>query len=200
MSAEAEFWSFPTNPDEFGQDDRISYSKLDKKYIAVQPDGTEYEFDEDLKRWVPIIDESLIQEQQKGYFMEANGADDGNSQAAPRARGSKRKKDGSDDREVSCVRTGMLIPHQSTMSTMHPPIITTIDRKKLLSGYTVSPVVAAMAGNEVLLGGAGQLTSRACLGTACRTTHTTTPVRQNKQRGSRGATTTGRPSRTRQST
>ena len=30
--------SFPVNPDEFDSDDRISFSKLDNKYIAVQDD------------------------------------------------------------------------------------------------------------------------------------------------------------------
>jgi len=97
--AEAEYWTFPTNPEEFDQDDRISYSKLDNKYIAVQDDGAEYEFDEGLKRWIPIIDEALIEEQQKGYMMPNPAADDGQGPA----QGKKRKLD-SNDREVSCAR------------------------------------------------------------------------------------------------
>ena len=75
MAAEAEFWSFPTNPDEFDQDERISYSKLDNKYIAVQGDGTEYEFDDGLRRWIPMIDEALIEEQQRGYMFGDTNAD-----------------------------------------------------------------------------------------------------------------------------
>ncbi|KAK3310176.1 uncharacterized protein B0T15DRAFT_27691 [Chaetomium strumarium] len=95
MEAEAEYWTFPTNPEEFDQDDRISYSKLDNKYIAVQEDGTEYEFDAELKRWIPIIDEALIEEQQRGYFM--SNADADNDRQGP-AQGRKRKID-SNDRE-----------------------------------------------------------------------------------------------------
>ncbi|KAH6650869.1 hypothetical protein F5144DRAFT_608739 [Chaetomium tenue] len=95
MAAEAEYWSFPTNLEEFDQDERISYSKLDNKYIAVQDDGTEFEFDEGLKRWIPMIDEALIEEQQKGYMMPNVDEEDalqGSTQ------GRKRKID-SNDRE-----------------------------------------------------------------------------------------------------
>ncbi|KAK3995404.1 putative nuclear mrna splicing factor-associated protein [Cladorrhinum sp. PSN332] len=83
--------------DDFDQDDRISFSRLDNKYIAVQEDGTEYEFDEGLKRWVPMIDDELIEAQQRGYMMP--GVDD-EEEAGP-AQGRKRKMDHSDDREDS---------------------------------------------------------------------------------------------------
>ncbi|KAK3392979.1 hypothetical protein B0H63DRAFT_457028 [Podospora didyma] len=99
---QAEFWTFPTNLNEFDQDDRISYSKLDNKYIAVQEDGTEYEFDTGLKRWIPIIDEALIQEQQKGYIQYLEGQDDDDEQMGP-AQGKKRKSD--KDREDSNGRS-----------------------------------------------------------------------------------------------
>ncbi|AEO53410.1 hypothetical protein MYCTH_2294700 [Thermothelomyces thermophilus ATCC 42464] len=95
--AEAEYWTFPTNPEEFDQDERISYSKLDNKYIAVQDDGTEYEFDEGLRRWIPIVDEALIEEQQKGYIMPNSAAQDDRQELA---QGKKRKLD-SNDREDS---------------------------------------------------------------------------------------------------
>lgn len=99
---EAEYWTFPTNKEEFDQDERISFSKLDNKYIAVQDDGTEFEFDEGLKRWVPMIDEELIEAQQRGYMMP--GVNDDEDEAAP-AQGRKRKMDhSSNDREVSCER------------------------------------------------------------------------------------------------
>jgi HIV Tat-specific factor 1 len=102
--AEAEYWSFPTNPEEFGHDERISYSKLDNKYIAVQDDGTEYEFDDGLRRWIPMIDEALIEEQQKGYMMPNADADaDDDDDRRGSAQGRKRKMD-SNDREVSCAR------------------------------------------------------------------------------------------------
>ncbi|KAL2127833.1 hypothetical protein VTI74DRAFT_10104 [Chaetomium olivicolor] len=98
MAAEAEYWSFPTNPEEFDQDERISYSKLDNKYIAVQDDGTEYEFDEALKRWIPMIDEALIEQQQQGYIIpDADTGRDAHLQA--QAQGRKRKMDYSNDRE-----------------------------------------------------------------------------------------------------
>lgn len=94
---QAEVWTFPTNMEEFDNDDRISYSKLDNKYIAVQDDGTEYEFDTDLRRWVPIIDEDLIQQQQAGYFHPQQAEDD---QSGP-SQGNRKRKNGH-DREVSC--------------------------------------------------------------------------------------------------
>lgn len=71
---EATHVPFPTNPEEFDSDDRISFSKLDNKFLLVQEDGTEFEFDNGLKRWVPILDEALLEEQQKAYKVE--GVDD----------------------------------------------------------------------------------------------------------------------------
>lgn len=47
---------FPTNIQEFDSDDRISFSKLDNKFIAVRNDGSEFEFDSETKEWVPIDD------------------------------------------------------------------------------------------------------------------------------------------------
>jgi HIV Tat-specific factor 1 len=94
---QSEVWTFPTDPSTFDSDERISFSRLDNKYIAVVDDGTEYEFDRDLKRWVPIIDEDLIQQQQAGYFRN-NDDDDESNQSAQQ--GKKRK---SNDREVSCA-------------------------------------------------------------------------------------------------
>ena len=47
--------SFPKNIGDFDADERISFSKLDSKYILVTDDGQEYEFDEKLKRWVPVV-------------------------------------------------------------------------------------------------------------------------------------------------
>ncbi|QUC18395.1 uncharacterized protein UV8b_02636 [Ustilaginoidea virens] len=44
---------FPTDVQEFDADDRISFSRLDNKFIAVQDDGTELEFHQELKRWLP---------------------------------------------------------------------------------------------------------------------------------------------------
>ncbi|KAK5663476.1 hypothetical protein OQA88_3906 [Cercophora sp. LCS_1] len=96
---QAEYWTFPTNPEEFDQDERISFSRLDNKYIAVQDDGTEYEWDGGLKRWIPTVDEDLIELQQRGYIVP--GADDLQDRNAPPAsRPDKKRKNGpSTDRE-----------------------------------------------------------------------------------------------------
>ena len=99
MSAEAEIWTFPTNPDEFDSDERISLSKLDNKYIAVQDDGSEFEFDSELKRWVPTADDSFVHEYETGYLAPDAAPD---YQESSRG-GRKRKKDRSNDREVSCA-------------------------------------------------------------------------------------------------
>jgi HIV Tat-specific factor 1 len=120
MAAEAEYWTFPTNPEEFDQDERISYSKLDNKYIAVQDDGTEYEFDDGLKRWIPMIDEALIEEQQKGYMM-PNAAADTDRQTS--GQGRKRKMDHLDDREVSCAHMLHIcsVGHPARRHALHLP-------------------------------------------------------------------------------
>ncbi|GAB1310326.1 hypothetical protein MFIFM68171_00536 [Madurella fahalii] len=102
MAGEAEYWSFPTNPEEFDQDERISFSKLDNKYIAVQDDGTEYEFDHGLRRWIPMIDEALIEEQQKGYMMPNTDTYENDRQGP--APGRKRKMDHSNDREDNDIK------------------------------------------------------------------------------------------------
>lgn len=47
---------FPTNVQEFDADDRISFSKLDNKFIAVHDDGSEFEFDHNTKRWIATDD------------------------------------------------------------------------------------------------------------------------------------------------
>jgi len=46
---------FPREPEDFERDPRVSYSKLDNKYILEDDDGTEWEFDEVGKRWIPSV-------------------------------------------------------------------------------------------------------------------------------------------------
>ncbi|KAH7328667.1 hypothetical protein B0I35DRAFT_418002 [Stachybotrys elegans] len=53
---------FPTDPRDFDSDERISFSRLDNKHIAVHDDGTEYEFDTQSKRWVLAEESALEQE------------------------------------------------------------------------------------------------------------------------------------------
>lgn len=47
--------SFPQNPEDFDADPRISFSKLDNKFILELDDEHEYEYDDALKRWVPVV-------------------------------------------------------------------------------------------------------------------------------------------------
>ncbi len=47
---------FPQNPEDFDADPRISFSKVSNKFILeTDQDGGEYEFDDKLKRWVPVV-------------------------------------------------------------------------------------------------------------------------------------------------
>ena len=49
---------FPQSPSEFDDDTRISFSKLDEKYLLETDEGNEYEWDEALRRWVPVVGSS----------------------------------------------------------------------------------------------------------------------------------------------
>lgn len=102
----AEVLTFPTDPSEFDNDDRISFSRLDNKYIAVQEsDGTEFEFDTQLRRWIPVADEeeeALIRQQQSAYGG-LDLADDGDSQPGNSNNNNNRKRK-QDDLEVSRQR------------------------------------------------------------------------------------------------
>lgn len=89
--------AFPTSPEDFDSDDRISFSKLDKKFILVQNDGSEFEFDDAIRRWIPVLDEALLEEQQKAYMVA--GVDD-SEPVEPVKR--KRKKEYVNGEEVSC--------------------------------------------------------------------------------------------------
>ena len=62
--------SFPTDPQTFDSDERISFSTLDKKFLLVDANGEEYEFDDALKRWVPVLDEELMAQQAAAYRVE----------------------------------------------------------------------------------------------------------------------------------
>lgn len=108
----AEVFTFPTDPTAFENDDRISFSKLDSKYIAVQSDGTEFEFDHDLKRWIPLADEdeeeeALFEQQQGAYGV----AQDTNAAAGSQAGSNRKRKQ--HDVEVSCARWPIQSYHQA---------------------------------------------------------------------------------------
>ncbi|KAI6372242.1 hypothetical protein MCOR25_003761 [Pyricularia grisea] len=93
----AEFWSFPTDPAEFDNDERISFSRLENKYIAVQEDGAEYEWDGGLRRWIPIVDDALIESHQAAYGGGAAAAEEDEATTAADRRKKKRKAAGGDD-------------------------------------------------------------------------------------------------------
>ncbi|EGC43336.1 nuclear mRNA splicing factor-associated protein [Histoplasma capsulatum var. duboisii H88] len=61
---------FPQSPDEFDDDYRISYSKLENKYILEAEDGSEWYYDDALKRWVPMVDNALLEQQGEAYKVE----------------------------------------------------------------------------------------------------------------------------------
>lgn len=46
---------FPQTPDEFDSDPRVSFSKLDNKFILEVDEEHEYEYDDALKRWIPVV-------------------------------------------------------------------------------------------------------------------------------------------------
>jgi len=47
--------SFPQSPSAFDADERISFSKLDSKYLLETEEGTEFEWDDALRRWIPVV-------------------------------------------------------------------------------------------------------------------------------------------------
>ena len=47
--------NFPQDPSEFDNDPRVSFSKLDDKYILEADDGQEYGYDNALKRWILTV-------------------------------------------------------------------------------------------------------------------------------------------------
>jgi hypothetical protein len=92
----AERFSFPTEISQFDDDDRISFSRLESKYIAVGDDGTEYEFNPSMRRWIPQVDEDLIAAQQAAYGRAREGDGDVSRPPAQQQRGKKRKQDGTE--------------------------------------------------------------------------------------------------------
>ncbi|KAJ5987463.1 hypothetical protein N7451_011828 [Penicillium sp. IBT 35674x] len=80
---------FPLDPSDFDSDPRISFSKLDDKFILETDDGQEFVFDTALKRWVQTVDEELLRQQQEAYKVD--GIDD--EQVHPRDRKKRKQQD-----------------------------------------------------------------------------------------------------------
>ncbi|KAL9131249.1 MAG: hypothetical protein Q9217_000791 [Psora testacea] len=82
--------SFPQDPADFDADPRISFDKLNQKFILETEDDRsqplEFEFDDALKRWIPVVDDSLMEQQRAAYAVQ------GVDESEPVQAGRKRKK------------------------------------------------------------------------------------------------------------
>ncbi|KAJ9212389.1 hypothetical protein DTO166G4_6020 [Paecilomyces variotii] len=87
---------FPRDPEEFDSDPRISFSKLDNKFILETEDGQEFEYDTALKRWVQTVDDELLEQQRQAYKVE--GVDEEETVSAQQLR-KKRKQQATGDEE-----------------------------------------------------------------------------------------------------
>ncbi|KZF26277.1 hypothetical protein L228DRAFT_257748 [Xylona heveae TC161] len=61
--------AFPQTPEEFESDPRVSFSLLDRKWLLEEDNGSEYEYDVLLKRWIPVLDDSLLAQQREAYAV-----------------------------------------------------------------------------------------------------------------------------------
>ena len=52
--------AFPHSLSAFESDPRVSYSKLDEKYILESDEGEEYEWDTALWKWIPVVGIALF--------------------------------------------------------------------------------------------------------------------------------------------
>jgi HIV Tat-specific factor 1 len=83
---------FPVEVQEFDSDDRISFSRLDQKFIAVHDDGSEFEFEFETKKWIPIEDDHPAED--------GHPAENGHQENAAGQSPMKRKVDDTDGSEV----------------------------------------------------------------------------------------------------
>jgi HIV Tat-specific factor 1 len=86
--------NFPQDPSDFDSDPRISFSKLDDKFILETDDGNEFEWDTALKRWIQTLDEDLLRRQQEAYKVD--GVDEDEQITAQQLK-KKRKQQALDD-------------------------------------------------------------------------------------------------------
>ncbi|OQV05418.1 RNA recognition motif aka RRM, RBD, or RNP domain-containing protein [Cladophialophora immunda] len=82
----------PLDPSSFDADPRISWSKLDNKFILETEEGNEFEWDTALKRWIPVLDQSLLDQQ--GEIYKVAGVDE---DAATTSQKKKRKQPNGDE-------------------------------------------------------------------------------------------------------
>lgn len=50
-----EISTFPLTREEFEADSRVSWSRVTTKWSLEADDGSEFEFDQILKRWIPVV-------------------------------------------------------------------------------------------------------------------------------------------------
>ena len=86
---------FPTNPEEFDADDRISFSKVSNTFLLETEDGREFQWDNALRRWTESLDDSELARQQEAYVMQ------GVDEAEPALNSRKKRKQAKDDHFVS---------------------------------------------------------------------------------------------------
>ncbi|KAF2970166.1 hypothetical protein GQX73_g3366 [Xylaria multiplex] len=116
---------FPNDPQEFDSDERISFSRLDNKFIGVLDDGSEFEWDAQLKRWIPSIDEELLAQQQSAYGGGDGGASDGNGSNTST---NKKRKSGSVEQHSNKRQRAPPPPRQNTaIYVTGLPLDTTVD-------------------------------------------------------------------------
>ncbi|KAI1368047.1 hypothetical protein F5Y08DRAFT_297031 [Xylaria arbuscula] len=105
---------FPTDPQEFDSDERISFSRLDNKFIGVLDDGSEFEWDVQLKRWIPSIDEELLAQQQSAYGGgggdDRSASEDNNNSGS----GNRKRKNGSGEQHSNKRQRAPPLPRQNT--------------------------------------------------------------------------------------
>ncbi|MCJ1406903.1 hypothetical protein MMC19_000973 [Ptychographa xylographoides] len=87
--------SFPQEPEEFDADARVSFSKVSNKFILEADDGQEYEYDDALKRWVPVLDDALLEQQSQAYRVE--GVDESEPALPPKKKRKQEYINGQDD-------------------------------------------------------------------------------------------------------
>jgi HIV Tat-specific factor 1 len=84
---------FPRAQEDFDQDERVSFSTLDGKYILEDDDNSEWEWDERASKWHPAVDQDLLHQQQAAYAVPGVSDDDDSADDTAAARKNKRKQD-----------------------------------------------------------------------------------------------------------
>ncbi|KAK3056235.1 hypothetical protein LTR09_002742 [Extremus antarcticus] len=76
IEAEGKREPFPTNSEEFGQDQRISLDKVTSTYRLEDEIGEEWEWLDNVQKWVPTLDEAMMAKQQEAYRVDGVNEDE----------------------------------------------------------------------------------------------------------------------------